>query len=112
MKGESRKAAIAAYKERKAVPGVYVVRCAASGETWVGEWTDVETIQNRIWFSLRQGAHPNRDLLAAWQRHGENRFTFEVVERLDEKDDAYYTPQAFLKERGAHWRQALNAKAI
>ncbi len=112
MKSEARKAAVAAYKERKTAPGVFVVRCAASGEAWVGEWSDVATIQNRIWFSLKQGAHPNRDLLAAWKQHGESQFSFEVVERLDEKDDAFFSPNAFLKERAAHWRKALSAKAI
>jgi hypothetical protein len=32
-----RKAAIAAYKERKTVAGIYVIRCAASGGAWVGQ---------------------------------------------------------------------------
>jgi hypothetical protein len=112
MKAEQRKAAIAAYKERKAAPGVFVVRCLASGEAWVGEWADVQTIQNRIWFTLRQGVHPNADLLAAWKRHGEDQFRFEIVERLEEKDDAFFSPNAFLKERAAHWRQALGAQPL
>ncbi len=112
MKTEQRKALVAAYKERKAVSGVFVVRCAASGEAWVGEWADVASIQNRIWFSLRQGSHPNRDLLGAWKHHGEDQFRFEVVERLDEKDDAFFSPNAFLKERAAHWRRELNARPI
>ncbi|MET4040164.1 hypothetical protein ABIC03_001849 [Bradyrhizobium sp. RT6a] len=43
-----RKAAIAAHKERKTVAGVYVVRCAASGEAWVGQAPNLDTIQNRI----------------------------------------------------------------
>ncbi len=61
-----RKAAIAAYKERKTIAGIYVVRCAASGEAWVGQAPNLETIQNRIWFSLRQGSHTCRSLQAAW----------------------------------------------
>jgi hypothetical protein len=112
MKGEQRKAAIAAYKEQKVVPGIYAIRCAASGDVWVGEWANIGTIQNRIWFTLRQGAHPNRDLLGAWQQYGEDAFRFEVLERLEEKDDAFYSPNAFLKERGAHWRLSLNAKSV
>jgi len=32
MKGDERKAAIASYKERDDVAGIYQVRCAASGE--------------------------------------------------------------------------------
>jgi len=112
MQKQERKAAIAAYKERKAVPGVFAVRCDASGEAWVGAWADVDTIQNRIWFSLRQGAHHNRDLLTAWKKHGEDQFRFEVLERLDEKDDAFFTPNAFLKTRAAHWLQSLDAKPL
>jgi len=112
MQRQDRKAAIAAYKERKTVPGVFAVRCEASGEAWVGAWADVETIQNRIWFSLRNGARTNPELLAAWKKHGEAQFRFEVIERLDEKDDAYFSPNAFLKTRATHWRQSLNANPI
>ncbi|MET4276026.1 hypothetical protein ABIB68_004682 [Bradyrhizobium sp. F1.2.2] len=53
-----RKAAIAAYRERKTVAGIYVIRCAASGEAWIGQAPNLETIQNRIWFSLRRVATP------------------------------------------------------
>ena len=112
MQKQDRKAATQAYKERKSVPGVFAVRCTATGQTWVGEWADVEKIQNRIWFTLRQGAHQNAELSTAWAKHGEAAFSFDVLERLDEKDDAFFTPNAFLKTRGAHWRQTLNAQPI
>lgn len=112
MQKQDRKAATQAYKERKSVPGVFAVRCDASGEIWVGEWADVEKIQNRIWFTLRQGAHGNAALTAAWAKHGEAQFRFEVLERLSEADDAFLTPNAFLRTRAVHWRQALNAQAI
>ena len=42
-----RKAAIAAYKERKTVAGVFVIRCKASSEIWVGQTPNLEKIQNR-----------------------------------------------------------------
>lgn len=71
-----RKAAIAAYKERKTIAGIYVVRCAASGEAWVGQAPNLATIQNRIWCSLRQGNHMCRSLQAAWTMHGEAGLAF------------------------------------
>ena len=55
MKGEGRKAAVAAYKERKVETGIYAVRCTASDQVWVGIAPDLSTIQNRLWFTLRQG---------------------------------------------------------
>ncbi len=49
-----RKAAIAAYKERKTVAGIFVIRSKASAQQWVGAAPNLEKIQNRIWFTLRQ----------------------------------------------------------
>jgi predicted GIY-YIG superfamily endonuclease len=111
VKSEDKKAAITAYKERKTVAGIYVIRCAASGQVWVGQTPNLDTIQNRIWFSLRMGSHANRDLLSAWATHGEDAFTFEAVERLKDEELAYVR-DTLLKERAAHWRSTLSGPAI
>jgi len=106
-----RKAAIAAYKERKTVAGIFVIRCAATGEAWVGQAPNLETIQNRTWFTLRQGGHPCRSLQAAWKAHGEASLTFSECERLEDEDSAYVR-NALLNERIVHWRAELTAEAI
>jgi hypothetical protein len=106
-----RKAAIAAYKERKTIAGIYVVRCAASGEAWVGQAPNLETIQNRTWFTLRQRSHPCRSLQAAWNTYGEAGLTFGECERLEDEESSYVR-SALLKERGAHWRTELKAETI
>lgn len=106
-----RKAASAAYKERKTVAGIFVIRCAATGEAWVGQAPNLETIQNRIWFSLRQGSHTCRTLHAAWNAHGEAGLTLGECERLEDEESAYVR-NALLKERVAYWRAELRAEAI
>ena len=106
-----RKAAITAYKERKTIAGVYAVRCAASGQAWVGQAPNLETIQNRIWFSLRQGSHTCRSLQAAWTTHGEAGLTFAECERLEDEESAYVR-NALLKERLLRWRAELKAELI
>jgi hypothetical protein len=106
-----RKAAIAAYKERKTIAGIYVVRCTTTSEAWVGQSPNLEKIQNRIWFSLRQGAHTCRSLQAAWTKHGPDSLTFGECERLEEEEIAYVR-DALLKERALHWRTELGAMAI
>ncbi len=111
MKSEDKKAAIAAYKERKIAAGIYVVRCGDSGQAWVGATPNLDTIQNRIWFSLRMGSHTNRDLQQAWAAHGSGAFSFEAVEQLKEEELAYVR-DALLKERAAHWRSTLNGSAV
>ena len=78
-----RKTAIAAYKERKTIAGVFVIRCTASSQAWVGQTPNLEKIQNRIWFTLRQGSHTCRSLQAAWTAHGPDGLTFGECERLE-----------------------------
>jgi hypothetical protein len=107
----ARKAAIAAYKERKSAPGIFAIRCRATAEVWVGQTADLEKIQNRISFTLRQGSHPCRSLQAAWTTHGADGFAFEECERLEEEESAYVR-DALLKERVLHWRKLLGAEAV
>ena len=106
-----RKAAIAAYKEQKTFAGVFVIRCEASSQAWVGQTPNLEKIQNRIWFTLRQGSHTCRSLQAAWTAHGPENLSFEACERLDEEETPYIR-DALLKERLKHWRAQLGAEAI
>ena len=106
-----RKAAIAAYKERKTIAGIFVIRCKASAGQWVGQAANLEKIQNRIWFSLRQGSHTCRSLQAAWTTHGPENLTFAECERLEEKETSYIR-DALLKERLKHWRTQLGAQAV
>lgn len=111
MDKSERKAAIDAYKERKVSAGIYAVRCASSGQCWVGRAPDLSKIQNRIWFTLRQGSNPHPTLKAAWQEHGPDAFTFEIVEELEDRKSAYLRERA-LKERHQHWLAEFHASAI
>jgi hypothetical protein len=108
MKGADRKAAIAAYKERKTIARVFAVRCAPSGQVWVGESRHLDTQQNGLWFALKQGGAMNRSLQDAWNLHGEAAFSFEALEQLAEAPSAYLQ-RAALKDRAASWRSELNA---
>lgn len=107
----ARKAAIAAWKERKSVAGIFAIRCMATSQVWVGQTPDLEKIQNRIWFTLRQGSHTCRSLQTAWAAHGPDGFAFETCERLEEEESAYIR-EGLLKERAGHWRKALSAEAV
>jgi hypothetical protein len=111
MKGEDRKAAIAAYKERKVSAGIYAVRCAATGEAWVGRSPSLDTAQNRVWFMLRIGSHTHPSLLQAWRAHGQAAFSFEILETLSEEDATHFREKR-LKQRLEHWQAALGAEAI
>ena len=110
MKREDRKAAVAAYKERKPVAGVFVVRCAVGGQ-WVGAAPDLATIWNRISFALRQGAATPASLQAAWRAHSADSLSFEILEEVSEDDLAFGRDRA-LRKRRDHWCATLNAEPV
>lgn len=109
MQQADRRAATAAYKERKVRAGIYAVRCAAAGTVWVGEAPNLDGIANRIWFSLRQGGHRNRAMQAAFAAHGAEGLILEVLETLAEEENAYLRGRQ-LAERRAYWQARLRAQ--
>ncbi len=111
MKSEDKKAAIADYKKRKNAAGIFAVRCAASNQVWVGQTLTLDTVQNRIWFTLRAGTHCKRELQSAWTAHGADSFTFEPLEQLEE-EEIPYVRDTLLKERVTHWRTELHGLVI
>jgi hypothetical protein len=111
MRIEDRKAAVSAYKEREVESGIYAVRCKASGEVWVGSTPDLSKIQNRLWFTLRQGTNTHRSLQTAWNAHGAEAFSFEIVERLDAEEIGYVRDR-LTKERLIQWAEQLRAVRI
>ncbi|WP_050627954.1 GIY-YIG nuclease family protein [Bradyrhizobium viridifuturi] len=111
MKIEDRKQAIADYKKRASVAGVFAIRCRATGEVWVGQALDLDKIANRIWFTLRMGNHRNAELQRSWAAHGAYNLSLEMLERIEDEELAYVR-DTLLKERVAHWRAQLNASAV
>jgi hypothetical protein len=106
-----RRAAVAAYKERKATPGIYAIHCTASGEAWVGSAPDLATIQNRHWFALRMGSHTQPSLQQAWARHGEAAFEFRIVEAFAEPGSGPVSHSA-LRDVVRDWALRLQARAL
>jgi hypothetical protein len=112
MDQRSRKAVIAAYKERKPAYGVYAVICTATGQAWVGQSRNLEAQQqNGLWFALRLGSSPSRSLQAAWDLHGQSEFKFEELERLRDDVPAFGRPNE-LKRRQSIWTARLQALAL
>ena len=111
MDRQARKAATAAYKERKSAFGVFAIVCRATGEAWVGQSRHLDTQPNGLWFALRHGSNPHRALQAAWAEHGEGEFRFEELERLREDFPALSRGDE-LKRRQALWAARLQASPL
>lgn len=104
MSRDDRKARVEAWKEgRKSRAGVFRVDCAAAGKAWLGVSRNLDSQQNSIWFSLRHGGSPNREMQAAWKAHGEDAFAFAEVEELDVEELSAYLVNQKLQERLRHF---------
>lgn len=111
MDRQERKAAVAAYKERKPAYGVFAVICRATGDAWVGQSRHVDTQQNGLWFALKHGSSPHRSLQTAWSTHGAEAFRFEELERL-RADFPTLSRSDELKRRQALWAARLHAMPL
>lgn len=112
MSKARRKALLAAYKEKKPRPGVFAVRCTATGQVWVKANPNLDTCRNGVWAALRFGGHPNTVLQAAWNTHGADSFVFEEVEVLVGEDLAGWELTSKLQSRERYWREALGAGKV
>jgi len=106
-----RKAAIAAYKERKNLRGGFrhplqgLAPDMGRPDTQSGKDPEPDLVH------AAPGSHTCRTLQAAWTAHGPDSLTFEECERLEEEETSYIR-DALLKERALHWRSQLNAEAV
>ena len=107
----TRKEASRKFKERKPPCGVFAVRCTATGRAWVGSFTNLESMRNRMWFSLGLGTHRDAALQAEWNAHGEGTFQYEILEKFDDELCAIEVNDR-LKDRKRHWADRLGARTL
>jgi hypothetical protein len=99
------------FKERKVPHGIYAIRCAATGNVWVGSSTNLNAVQNSQWFQLRGGLHRSASLQQAWTHHTEQVFAFEVLEQFDD-DVSPLLLSDLLRSKKKMWVQNLQAQAL
>ena len=110
MDKQNRRDLVRDYKEQRTVAGVYAIRCAATGDIWVAGSRNIDAQQNSSWFSLRSGGHPNKQLQAVWTAHGPDAMTFEILERIADKDLSPIGLADAVKSRTRHWLAELGAQ--
>jgi len=61
---------------------IYVIRCLATGEVYVGSTCNLAERWAAHRARLRAGTHVNEQLQAAWDAYGEAAFEFGIVEEI------------------------------
>jgi hypothetical protein len=80
---KTKKEALAQYKEREIVGGVYAIRNTISGKMLVEATADLQGSKNRFAFSQQTGSCVYLKLQSDWNRPGGGgQFAFEALEEL------------------------------
>lgn len=64
---------------RQLTCGVYAVRCGVTGKFYIGSSINVSARLAAHRVSLREGSHHNSYLQNAWNKYGDNSFTFKAL---------------------------------
>lgn len=108
LSSETKRALTRQYKESPRPAGIYAIRNRANARVYVAGSLDVEGAMNRARFELNLRSHRNKALLQDWLAHGAAHFSFEVVDRVKERDnDPAFDRAAELEKLLALWQEEL-----
>lgn len=80
--------------------GIYKITCLPTGKIYIGSAVNLCRRQIEHYSRLRQNRHGNQHLQNAWNKYGEDSFTFDVIELVLEP---------FLVEREQYWLDRTRA---
>jgi len=107
LSAESRRAISRQYKESARPAGVFVIRNRLTGRAYVAGSLDVEGAMNRARFELNMRSHRSKTLGQDWIAHGAEYFSFEVVDRVKEREDPGFDRKAELEKLLSLWQEEL-----
>jgi hypothetical protein len=91
--------------------GIYAIRDKETGKVLVGSSRNVDGALNRARFELRMRSHSDKALQAAWNSSGPERFAFEIVDMLKERDDPNFDYAKEMQALEQLYREELEKKA-
>lgn len=92
-----------AYKLTPPTPGIYAITNTVDNKKFIGAAMNVQGKLNGHKFSLLAGGHIFTEIQADYNKHGEENFTFEIIERLKQREDLQFDYSDELKERETYW---------
>ena len=96
------------YKQTIQPMGVFQVRCTENGKIFIGSSKNLPGKFNSIRFQLKMGSYfPLAELQSDYTRYGEEKFSFEVLDYLERKEDPLYDYTDDLAVLEGLWMQKL-----
>ena len=93
---------------REIIVGVYIIRNLHTGKVYVGSSNNVLW---RFWWhknQLRKGEHTNEHLQNAWNKYGENAFSFEIACRCTVEQQFKLESELIVKLKAVDRKQGYN----
>lgn len=82
--------------------GAYMISCIASGKVYVGSSGDIRKRMEVHIRTLRAGRHVNSELQADFDLHGENKFSFSVLDVVKNKRDRLQRERELIEHHKSH----------
>lgn len=76
--------------------GIYEIRNITNGHFYIGSALNFRKRYNNHLCCLRNNKHDNSHLQRAWSKYGENAFTFEVIQNVEDTKQLLYIEQQYL----------------
>lgn len=93
--------------------GIYKIINVVNNKYYVGSAVDFAARKRRHWWALRSQRHANKHLQSAWNKYGEQSFTFVIVEELEVGVDILAAETIWLKEHvGKDYCYNIGTEAI
>lgn len=77
---------------------IYRITCLQNKKFYIGSTVNKNQRWARHRRQLRDGTHPNKQMLASWKKYGEDSFLFEVLEILETPAHLFAAEQKYLDE--------------
>ncbi len=84
---KSKKDIIREYKQQKKPAGIFQIKNISNGKVLLGSSKNLEGVLNSQKFKLSIGQHRNKALQKEWNEYGPEKFVFEILEIVPDKDD-------------------------
>lgn len=102
-----RKEIIRQYKQNPPPMGIYQIRNKANGKILLGSSKNLNGKSNSYLFQLESGTHMNSALQKDFKEFGKDNFVFEIIDRLEPKNEPGYDYTDDLKELEKLWLEKL-----
>jgi group I intron endonuclease len=85
---------------RKLINGVYKIKCLINEKYYVGQGKVSDRFYHHKW-ELNHGVHKSKDFQEDWNKYGIDKFIFEIIEKIDDKQLRF--------ERETYWIKYYNS---